>query len=200
MYAWDGFDLHISFYYCITVQSVNTSIESSRDPPFYVGTSLNLTCKVDLPNTVDPNIIRSVELVKNYEYYDSEYFTDKIYFHPLRLQHSGVYQCRICLVIGDEWYSVTCLVGNETYITGKLNLHQSLLSVYTHYLVAVLDLPPPKMEISVEPLATVGSVRTINCSVSVVPYLITSPHVKLYGPDQRLLAIVVTLIPHLLTH
>ena len=39
-----------------------------------------------------------------------------------------------------------------------------------------------------EPLATVGSVRAINCSVSVVPYLITSPHVELYGPDQRLLA------------
>ena len=39
-----------------------------------------------------------------------------------------------------------------------------------------------------EPLATVGSVRTINCSVSVVPHLITSPHVELYGPDKRLLA------------
>jgi hypothetical protein len=44
------------------------------------------------------------------------------------------------------------------------------------------------MKISVEPLATVGSVRTINCSVSVVPHLITSPHVELYGPDQHLLA------------
>ena len=39
-----------------------------------------------------------------------------------------------------------------------------------------------------EPLATVGSVRAINCSVSVVPYLITSPHVELYGPDKHLLA------------
>ena len=45
------------------------------------------------------------------------------------------------------------------------------------------------MEILVEdPLATVGSAMTMNCSVSVVPHLIASPHVELYGPEQFLLA------------
>ena len=39
-----------------------------------------------------------------------------------------------------------------------------------------------------EPLATVGSVRAINCSMSVVPHLITSPHLEIFGPDQLLLA------------
>ena len=37
-------------------------------------------------------------------------------------------------------------------------------------------------------LATVGSAMTMNCSVSVVPHLIASPHVELYGPEQFLLA------------
>ena len=50
-------------------------------------------------------------------------------------------------------------------------------------------MPPPKMELLVEdPLATVGSGMTMNCSVSVVPHLIASPHVELYGPEQVLLA------------
>ena len=44
------------------------------------------------------------------------------------------------------------------------------------------------MEVLVEnSLATVGSGMTINCSVSVVPHLIASPHVELYGPEQLLL-------------
>ena len=36
--------------------------------------------------------------------------------------------------------------------------------------------------------ATVGSGMTMNCSVSVVPHLIASPHVELYKPEQLLLA------------
>ena len=45
------------------------------------------------------------------------------------------------------------------------------------------------MELLVEdPLATVGSGMTMNCSVSVVPHLIASPHVELYGPEEFLLA------------
>ena len=117
--------LYVSYFHCITVESVNTSVENSRDPPFYVGTSLNLTCKVDLPTTVDPKIIRNIELVKNpnnnyYYYYP---YSDKIniYFHPLRMHHSGTYQCRVCLVISDARSSATCVVGNETYydISGK---------------------------------------------------------------------------------
>ena len=37
-------------------------------------------------------------------------------------------------------------------------------------------------------LATVGSAMAVNCSVSVVPHLIVSPHVELYGLEQLLLA------------
>ena len=112
------------FFHCITVESVDTSVEKSRDPPFYVDTSLNLRCKVDLPNTVDPNIITFVQLVENDDYY---YYSFPI---DVRLDHSSTYQCRICLVISDDKrYSTTCSFGKETYIRGKLNLHKSLLSV-----------------------------------------------------------------------
>ena len=67
------------------------------------------------------------------------------------------------------------------------NLRVSSLLALNYYPAAVLALPPPEMKISVEPLATVGSVRAINCSMSVVPHFITSPQLEIYGPDQLLL-------------
>ena len=74
------------------VKEVNVSIESSRDPPFYAGTSLNLTCKVDLPNTVDPRIINSIQVTGNGLRQDKNH-----YFIPLDMNDDGTYECRVCL-------------------------------------------------------------------------------------------------------
>ena len=120
------------------------------------------------------------------------------YFFPLDMNDDGTYRCRVCVPRSDDdryyYYSNdnNCQYGNETLISGKQLLNYRHIITHISY-TTVLAVPPPKMEILVEdPLATVGSAMTMNCSVSVVPHLIASPRVELYGPEQLLLASGVT--------
>lgn len=49
------------------------------------------------------------------------------------------------------------------------------------------------MDITAASMATVGTAMNLECTVSVVPHLITTPHVELFGPEQLLLASANTL-------
>ena len=98
----------------IAVTEVDTSIESSREPPFYVGTSLKLICKVDIPNTVNPRIISSIRLWKTNIFQSIGY--NYYYFNPLDRSDDGTYACQVCLTNRKK-----CYIGNETFIiSGEL--------------------------------------------------------------------------------
>ena len=45
-------------------------------------------------------------------------------------------------------------------------------------------MPHLKMEILAASTTTVGTSTNVECSVSAVPYLIASPHIELFGPEQ----------------
>lgn len=52
-----------------------------------------------------------------------------------------------------------------------------------------LPVPPaPEVNITAVSVATVGTALTLECSVSVVPHLITTPRVELSGPGEVVLA------------
>ena len=103
----------------IAVTEVNTLIESSREPPFYVGTSLKLTCKVDIPNTVNPRIISSIRLWKTNIFPSINYYNYHDYFNPLDRSDDGTYACQVCLT--NRRNRNKCYIGNETFIiSGEL--------------------------------------------------------------------------------
>ena len=86
-----------------TVTTVNTSVVNSRHHTapfsFYVGTTLNLTCLFDLPDTVDPVIINGIKWFKNSHELstgrDRRYYT--MVFHPLDFSDVGIYKCAVRL-------------------------------------------------------------------------------------------------------
>ena len=100
-------------------------MKNSRDPPFYAGTSLNLTCKVDLPNTVDPQIISRVQVTRKYDLYFQRQGKNH-YFIPLDMNDDGTYVCIVCLFKSDynrdECHRCNpyprCHYGNEFNISG----------------------------------------------------------------------------------
>ena len=111
--------LLLTFVITLLVKEVNTSLENSRDPPFYAGTTLNLTCKqLDLPNTVDPQLIRSIGIQKNNRTL-SKYNNHS--FIPLGMGNTGTYRCYVCLARRDDnRYSTDCHGGREEFeISGK---------------------------------------------------------------------------------
>jgi hypothetical protein len=150
------------------VTHLNVSIiESDHEAPFYAGTLLNISCSINLPDAVDPQIIRDIH-VKPSDYNSR---SDTIAFTPLQESDAGVYYCWVCMVFQGRYsHRTVCERGEETP------------------LVKVLELPTPEMRLVAADRATAGSEVSLECSVSLVPYLIVPPHVKLFRDEETFIA------------
>lgn len=124
-----------------TVTALKTTVTSSREPPFYAGTALNLTCNVDLPDTVDPQIIADIKWSNNfinfpiYRYRSNVNVIGKtLNFHPLTREYelSATYSCKVRL--RSQHYAVN---HNESQslnieVTGNYGMHKLRLLFTLH--------------------------------------------------------------------
>lgn len=124
-----------TFTFMFTVTALKTTITSSREPPFYAGTGLNLTCNVDLPDTVDPQIITGTTWTNNFRKFSMKYMRAigrTLIFHPLRMTYRlNTYRCSVVLrgqhfaMSHDESQSL------NVEITGNHGMHLcSLLCIH----------------------------------------------------------------------
>ena len=91
----------------LTVTALKTTVTSSHEPPFYEGTALNLTCNVDLPDTVDPQIITNIKWRNAFTSFPSYYselgnvyvIGETLNFNPLRKAYrlNSIYSCKVML-------------------------------------------------------------------------------------------------------
>ena len=153
-----------------------------------------MTCKVDLPNTVDPHIITSIQLQRTCRFC-SRQFPDQDnshYFFPLVKYDNGTYRCQVCLTRSDNnRYYTNCHYGNETLISGKpIRLYRDIITTYYTYTVCSFS-SATSQDGSIGGGSSSHSWQWYDYEllcVCCVPHLIASPHVELYGPEQLLLA------------
>ena len=119
----------LSFFLPATIDDM-VSIEVNRDGPFYLGTSLNISCVWTIPETVDPDIIRDVRIAKA----GSSYSTYSTHFNSLEYSNEGNYYCRVCFSRRDYYY----YRGNCESTTEQFFLDGELKTLNLIYSPAIL--------------------------------------------------------------
>jgi hypothetical protein len=148
------------------------SVVASRTPPFYAGTALNLTCNIPLNAAVDLPVVRRIQWIINDVPLDTPVSSDRvvfsernIVFNPLNFSDVATYKCNVEFI--NRFFD------NSDNQELDLNIEA---------------LPQPEVEITAPPTVIAGSKLTLECSVTVVPHLTSTPRVELSGPGDVVLA------------
>ena len=172
------------------------SVVASRTPPFYAGTALNLTCNIPLNAAVDLPVVRRIRWVINDVPLDTPVSSDRvvfsernIVFNPLNFSDVATYKCNVEFI--NRFFDNSDNQELDLNIEGRM----TLIYLYGEYIIITHSysnifpaLPQPEVEITAPPTVIAGSKLTLECSVTVVPHLTSTPRVELSGPGDVVLA------------
>ena len=173
------------------------SVVASRTPPFYAGTALNLTCNIPLNAAVDLPVVRRIRWIINDVPLDTPVSSDRvvfsernIVFNPLNFSDVATYKCDVEFI--NRFFDNS---DNQELDLNIEGIYRMTLSTYvvstiiTHsYSNISPALPQPEVEIMAPSTVIAGSKLTLECSVTVVPHLTSTPRVELSGPEDVVLA------------
>ena len=157
------------------------------------GTTLSLTCDYTLSPSVDTSPHTAVTWMVDGTAVDTS--PDRIStggatlsFSPVATSDSGRYTCQLTVTTSQTHVTVQGPVESaEREITVEGNY------IYGNGIVFQCSLPPalpdPVVMISpVDTTVTAGDPLTVQCTMTVIPYLAVQPTVELLGPDGSVLA------------
>ena len=174
--------------WCV-VNRPRVSVRASRGGPYYAGTTLNLTCDIELDPAVDVPVVESVQWVIGGMVFNPPVTLDRVTitetaidFFPVDVVDSTTFRCDVLFSTESDHQE-----GEEFQLTVEGN--PLIIPSYTAMpnVFFYTALPPLVVEIVAPASAIAGGSLTVECSVTAVPHLITPPQVRLFGPDGRLL-------------
>ena len=157
------------------------------------GTTLSLTCDYTLSPSVDTSPHTAVTWMVDGTAVDTS--PDRIStggatlsFSPVATSDSGRYTCQLTVTTSQTHVTVQGPVeSTEKEITVEGNY------IYGNGIVFQCSLPPalPNPVVMISPVdttVTAGDLFTVQCTMTVIPYLAVQPTVELLGPDGSVLA------------